>query len=550
MSTETAERRTTALGVRHHQIGLLLAIGLPLVLTATVAFRLVTEPGYLLQVDTAFGPRAAPTPFSPYAPVALLQAAAVHLIGGSWTGKLFFAAVFWLSGAAPMLLLKDRPWWAQCSGGLLGSLNPWTYDRLIEGQWAVAAAGSLLFVWILAWQRMRANPGLASCVALALAVLAPAVLSEHFAGIVLVLAVLGLCFDRTWHDAPVWSWTLKAYALALVLGIYGLVGFFADGGSSGYAAVQHFGRADLVTFRSTPDGLFGLWPALLGLYGEWAERIGRFPVATTGQPLWLLAMVALVSLAILGAWRRRNLAYLLVAGLVGVVVSGATATTAGLAIVANLATRVPAIAAYREPQKWSALWMVALVVLGADGTVALSRVRLIRRYPELASFGALAMVAATMFPAGVTTLRAIPSIVRPVQFPQDWHKANEFLMARTRQDSVVVALPWHLYTVYPFVPRLVMNPATVYFPAHLITSTDVEIPGESSTAASPGNIGRAAADKSFDHWCSLADAVRRVRADFVVIEQTVDADVAALRLLDCGFRVVEGSLGETLVMVG
>ena len=61
---------------------------------------------------------------------------------------------------------------------------------------------------------------------------------------------------------------------------YPVISFFVDDERGGYATVQQFTRADFVFFRSVTSDDYGLIPNLIGLYGYWAERLGRFPLAT------------------------------------------------------------------------------------------------------------------------------------------------------------------------------------------------------------------------------------------------------------------------------
>ena len=125
--------------VRESTGGWVLAVALPLAISL-VCLRSFTSDGYLLQVDIVFGPRPGPVPAGLGAPVALLQAAAVELLGGEIAGRLYAAGALFLAGFAPMVLLRRAPWYARCAGAFVGALNPWVYDRMVEGQWGVVVA--------------------------------------------------------------------------------------------------------------------------------------------------------------------------------------------------------------------------------------------------------------------------------------------------------------------------------------------------------------------------------------------------------------------------
>ena len=78
-----------------------------------------------------------------------------HLLGGALAGRVFVAATILPVRLRPMVLLRRRTWVAQIPAGLLGALNPWVYDRLIEGQWGVAAALGVLFLWLACWEALQ-----------------------------------------------------------------------------------------------------------------------------------------------------------------------------------------------------------------------------------------------------------------------------------------------------------------------------------------------------------------------------------------------------------
>src|ERR1700694_4033517 len=64
---------------------------------ALLAARSIWHPGYILQVDTVWGPRAAPVVPGFYAPIAWLQNLAVQLAGGAIVGRVYVVAVLFAS---------------------------------------------------------------------------------------------------------------------------------------------------------------------------------------------------------------------------------------------------------------------------------------------------------------------------------------------------------------------------------------------------------------------------------------------------------------------
>ena len=518
-----------------------LALGVALLST-----RVLGGGGYLLALDSSFGPRPPAVSAGFYAPVTLVLDLLNRLIGGAATGRLYLLVAVWLAAFCPMVLLRHLPWYAQCCAGLLGALNPWVYDHLAEGQWGVVVAAALLFLWLAAWATLLRRPGLGAAVRLVAVGVTIAAFSANFIGILAALAIAAFIAPRTWRDPIRRRWTLLAGLGTAVILAYGVVPFFLGIGARSYGSVQGFGRADFVAFASTPDHTFGLLD-LLGLYGHWTERLGQYPVATGGVSWWLVPVVVLVLLALVGAvlTSRR---WLLVPGAAGLLVSASTATGIGLSAFVTVNDHVPLVGVYREPGKWNSLWLVALVILAAEGVAAVpARTSGLRR-DLVATVSALAVALATLLPAGSTQIRELPAVLQPAQYPADWYAAADWMAANIPRGDQVAVLPWHLYQSYPFTRgRLVANPAGVFFPGRLLTSQDPELLG---TAVDPGpyGIGTAAAALPQDA-CALARALQSGGVRWVVVESGLpDTDMSAQALLGCGYTAVEGRSGQTQVL--
>lgn len=129
------------------------AVMVPTAITAWCLHPLVL-PGFILQVDAVFGPRSPLSLEGVAAPLVLLS----HLLGGALAGRVFVSGALFLCGFGPMVLLRQQTWLAQIPAALLGMLNPFVYDRLIEGQWGVAAALGILSCGLRFGRRSSVSP--------------------------------------------------------------------------------------------------------------------------------------------------------------------------------------------------------------------------------------------------------------------------------------------------------------------------------------------------------------------------------------------------------
>ncbi|MHB1523806.1 MAG: hypothetical protein ACYCS9_01055 [Candidatus Dormibacteria bacterium] len=518
------------------------AVLLPLALTLWCLHSLA-GPGYVLQIDAVFGPRMPLDLSGAGAPLTLVA----HLLGGYWSGRLFLGLSLFLCGFGPMVLLRRLTWLAQVPAGLLGVLNPFVYDRVVEGQFGVAAGVGAVFLWLAAWEFLQEGPRPARLLLAAGAGWLAVVLDQHTIGPILVLVLVSLIWRRAWREPGRIVWGLGSLALMVVALSYAVPPFFFGHHGGTYATVRRFSRADLVEFRSTPSPLYGLWVNLLGLYGFWAERLGRIPMVNAGAAWWPLASFALTALALAGAWLARERVWLLGTGLLGLLIAGSTGTGTGQRAFLWLMQRLPLVGAYREPEKWSGLWLVALVVLGA------AAVDVLARSPGRAGWArglALTMVAATLLPAGAGMLRELPATVRPAQYPRGWGRAATYMERHIPAGAPILVLPWTLYEELPFTGNLLTaNPATVYFPGHLTSPNDLQIPGAVTEAHAPGNLTQLALDPLAPD-CALARGIRQLGYHWVIVEPAPGGQQAASALLGCGFAVRSGTLPGLVVVQG
>ncbi len=274
-------------------------------------------------------------------------------------------------------------------------------------------------------------------------------------------------------------------------------------------------------------------PALLGLYGEWSERLFRYPVADIEFSWWILPSTFLVLLAVIGASVAPRRAWLILVGAIGVAISASTAAPAGQRAATTLASHFPLFAAYREPQKWDSLWLIALVVLGSEAIAWFGGWLRVRRGgvstggPLLAALTA----AAALIPAGAVAAGSTANIVAPVEYPSGWYQAADYMTAAIPADALVAVLPWHLYEALPFIGRQTNDPATVFFPGNLLTSQSAELPGEPLD----GPVGAAS---SAPDGCALATALPSVGAHWALVLGNLPDGLAALSTLErCGFTV-------------
>jgi hypothetical protein len=513
-----------------------------------LCLRSVVHTGYLLQVDIVFGPRPGTVASGIAAPASALEVGAVRLLGGDIAGKVYAVGALFLAGFAPMVLFRRAPWYAQCAAGFLGALNPFVYDRLVEGQWYVVIAAAGLFLWLGAWERLQSRPGFSRAALVAVCEAAIVSFDPHAVGPLALLTLVGVVWARIWRDRARLRWTAFSIGLFALLLLPGVLSFFLRDSPGNYSTVRQFTRADFAFFRSTASHDYGLVPNLIALYGYWGERIGRFPLATGGAVWWPATSALIVAASLLGARLRPDRAWLLLCGAIGLAVSAFTALPGGVAAAAWLAARIPAVGAYREPEKWSELWLLALVVLATGGVEMLANSIRFREPSQgaLATAFAYLLMVAALAPAGVAEARALPTIVSPVIYPDYWYATAAALRRAVPRREPVAVLPWHLYQPLRATGgRLAADPAPVFFPGRLITPHNLEIPGRSTEVVSRyDRIGLVLGTRR----CQLASVIRRLGIHWVVVLDGAESARTVVGLRRCGYSLIQGRPGLTALL--
>ena len=280
----------------------LLAAAIALLSAALCLRTLLGTGGYVLQVDIGFGPQAPRLRPDTHLPIDAVQSGLTQLLGGAMTGRIYLMVALVVCSLGPMVLLRRAPLPAMAIGGLLGVFNPWTYDRLMEGQWAVAAAAGVLFVWVAAWEALGRRTSLRRATALAVPTAVAVMLDPHAIADVAVLLVVASVACRIWTNTDRARMVGLSMALAAVVLVPGIIGFFVGGGVGSFNSLSRVSEVDFTTFAVAGGPGLGMVVNLLSLHGFWAEQVGRFPSPDAGFPLWWVT-AAVVLGATFAGWR-------------------------------------------------------------------------------------------------------------------------------------------------------------------------------------------------------------------------------------------------------
>jgi hypothetical protein len=343
--------------------------------------------------------------------------------------------------------------------GTLYVINPFVSDRYLSGHLYFLVGFALLPWALVPLVRAISAPSRETAVIVALWIAVLAAVSFHVAGLYAILVIvtavvaLGRARVRT-------AFALTAAGLGALLSAYWLLPLF-------FAPERRVGTADLGPYESRPDG-FSVVPTLVAMYGFWRREFVR-PVEE--RPVLYLLLIPILAVVAVGAFvvlrgsRDRRLGSALAAGgVLGVLLGAGTAFPPTASAFRWLFTHVPFAGAYREPQKFLALTVLAYAVFSAVGLERLSR-----GGRWALAVAPIAVAAVLLYGNGL--LWGLAGKVDLSHYPPSWAEADRVM--KKRGDGRLLVLPWRLYEDWTFTgARIVANPAVSFFSGREVLSAN------------------------------------------------------------------------------
>ncbi|MFS3130312.1 hypothetical protein ACLM5J_18060 [Nocardioides sp. Bht2] len=400
------------------------------------------------------------------------------MLPGDLVQKLLLFAILLLAGAGAARLTHGYSAWARASAVVLCMWNPYVYERLAIGQWALLA-GYAALPWV-AHLGLRMAAGERRAGGLLLVPLAAAAWTSPTGG-VLALGVLMAVL------APRLRLLATGAALGVLVNLPWLVPGFLNGSD---LAPDPFGVSAFAARADTPWGELGSLATLGGIWKSSVVPMERGSALLTGIAL-VLTLAAFAALVLLVRSDPRRFGGLLAVGLVGLLIAVTPTVAPGRDAIVWLVDNVPGAGLLRDSQKWVALMVPGLVLGLAHGLDRIAEVGRERPGRWLRPIAALLPIC--LLPSLAWGLLAK---LEPHDYPQDWFAARTLLTEAGAADDRSVVLPFGLYRRFDWNGgHAVLDPAWRFFPGEVITDDLLEVPdgavaGEDGVAAEI----RAAAD--------------------------------------------------------
>lgn len=367
---------------------------------------------------------------------------------------------------------------AKMFAGLLYMINPFTYERLVSGQWFLILGYALLPFTLAQIEAFFKEMSLQTGVKLLILLLLLTNMSVHLtlvAGIFLL--VYGVVFlflhPESWKDTLIRLAVLMLIVLAA--NSNWIVGLFLPGTpvSSMLSAIT---VQDLRVFQSVPDPTFGVLFNLLSGYGFWTEPHSYFLSPKSFLPIWPVITLLFFGLTAYGfvllLKRKTHMVMTLSFAVLFIVcldlaVGLAMEHTAKITLF--LYDRIMLLRGLREPQKLIGIVFFVYAYFGSVGLEAAAE----RFFRGMSS---VIMGLALLLPL----VSAIPLFfgfwqqIRPVWYPDSWSIVDERL-TRDKDTFYTVIFPWYQYMRYRFMGnRVVLNQAPFFFSKPVLSAQNYE----------------------------------------------------------------------------
>jgi hypothetical protein len=394
--------------------------------------------------------------------------------------KLILLAVLAGAGLGLHRLLPAKSEWARYAAGFLYMINPFTYGRLMAGQYLVLAGYALMPWFVTALVRFVRRPQPATAWRLAAWGAAIALTSLHYLGFaalaaLIAVALQALALRRARAVRLLAVWAAAVAAGILVINAYWLLPLLLHRTPTA-ALIGSFDERYFLSFHTIADPTFGQMLNTLGLYGFWGDAQGQYllPKAIFGY-WWLLALIIL-ALSVIGAYKywkqyRFFITLMVILLISGFVLAQGIMGSPFAPLNHWLMTNAPFYRGYREPGKF-----IGLIALGVCGLFGLGTDWLLNRAARTRLNPQWLPGLLVALPIAYTPLMLFGAAgqLRAVDYPADWYALNRTLKAE-HSTGKVLFLPWHQYLTFPFTGRLIANPAPRFFARPTVAGDNAEI---------------------------------------------------------------------------
>jgi len=461
-------------------------------------------PGYVLTLDMVFGPHTAiegklygldEWRIAASTPLWLLIDAASRIPPAWVCQKIILFLIFFLCGLGAHRLFPFKGAGSYFAG-VLYMVNPFTYVRLMAGQWGVLGAYALMPFAIKAFIDLLERQDRRQAAKVALLSTLVGVFQVHgylflFIAFAVILLVRLVHQRRERVNLRISRAVALAGVMFVALNLYWLVPAL----TASDTLLEEIGQSDLLVFAPRPSTGAGTMFDLAAMYGFWRDG---YQYASDTLPCWWLGFAFIFYLSVLGlvhesssdriGWVVRAFGII---WLVGLTLAAGAAIEFSRPLLEWLFDHLYLFRGFRDSHKFVALLCLCYSYLGGLGVYHVTESWRSHRFtgPRLRQ-AALTGTIALAFVVPLAYSYPIFSFngqLKPTDYPDEWHQVNEYLN-QDEDDFNVLFLPWHMYMDYDWLPnkdKRLLSPVSRFFDKPAIWGDNIQAGGIYSQSTNP-----------------------------------------------------------------
>ncbi len=391
---------------------------------------------------------------------------------------LFLSFILFISALSAYQLVPVSSKPAKLFAGILYMLNPYTYIRILTGQWFVLFSYAMLPLALKSFIEFLEKKERKKMVEFVF-LLTLIGFNAHMLAIALLAMIIIFSF---WlgrrRDTEAAKGVVIASILFILLNAYWLIPL----ATAKDTLISSFGNQDLEAFAPRIESISSLF-TLASMYGFW--RAG-YIYAKSFLPFWQVLFILILFLAVHGftSYYRDKKIEIYVKSFAATAIIGLI-LAAGIGgpfseIFRWLFDHIPLIKGMRDSHKFVTLLVLAYAYLGALGVENIStKIKMWNGKTNHTAIIVVAIALAIPLIYSFTFFNGFAGQIKSSDYPKDWYEINEFLNS-DEQDFKVLFFPWHQYMSFHWVSnedKRIANPAQHFFDKGVISGINVEMGG-------------------------------------------------------------------------
>ncbi len=409
--------------------------------------------------------------------------------------KLIFFLVFFVSGVSMYRLCPDEWGTGRYFAGFLYMLNPFIYVRFLAGHWLILLAYAVSPIVIRVFMSFFETPSIKRSVHVAFLLTFVFSIETHTPFLLFlvfgVFLIVNLAGSRkiAGRSLEISKQVALIALFLLILNSYWLVPNLIGN----QIPLGEITGSDIYVFTTKQDLNFNTLFTTASMYGFWR---GGYIYTKDLLPYWYLFFIFILFLAVHGfisnCRHQKHGTHVIAFGAVAVIsvllAAGIRGPYSGA--FEFLFNNVFFFKGFREPQKFTALLVLAYAYLGGMGVAEFEKIARARgagTYKKIGACLIIALALATPFIYSFTIFNGFWGQLKPSDYPKDWYEVND-LLKQDKQDSNILFLPWHMYMDFKWLPtpqKRIGNPANIFFDRPVIQGDNMEAGPIYSSSTNP-----------------------------------------------------------------